>query len=205
MSSRVDIANLALTKLGSASKITALTDNSVAAIAINSVYEMCRLAELRAHYWYFAIKRTQLPASAVAPSWGYSVAYPLPADFVRLVQVNEFALVPALYDYNTADASAYTVETNTDGVLSILCNYNAPLKVRYVWNAPDEGTYDPCFNMAFASRLAYETCEQITGSTSKREQAKDDYKEAIKMAVKVGAIEKPPSLIMDDSWVMSRL
>lgn len=205
MASRVDIGNLTLTKLGSASKITSLTDNSVAAIAINSVYEMCRLAELRAHFWSFATKRAQLPVSATVPSWGYSAAFPLPSDFVRLIQANEFALIPALYDYNTADASAYSIETNTDGVQSILCNYNAPLKIRYTWNATDEGTYDPLFNMAFASRMAYETCEQITGSTNKREQAKADYQDAIKMAVKVGAIEKPPSLIMDDSFIMSRL
>ncbi len=205
MASRIDIANLALTKLGSASKITALTDNSVAAVAINSVYEMVRLAELRGNYWSFALKRTSIPASATAPAWGFSVAYPLPSDFLRLVQANEFYLVPALYDYNTADASAYSIETNADGVQSILCNYTAPLKLRYVWNATDEGTYDPLFNMALASRLAYETCEQITGSTGKREQAKADYKDAISMARKVGAIEKPPSLIGDDSWVLTRL
>lgn len=205
MASSADIANLALTKLGSASKITALTDNSVAAIAINSVYEMVRLVELRGHHWSFALKRASLPASATPPAWGYTAAYPLPSDFLRLVQANEFYLVPALYDYNTADASAYSIETNADGVQSILCDYSAPLKIRYVWNARDEGTYDPLFNMAFAARLAYETCEQITGSTSKREQAKADYKEAIAMACKVGAIEKPPALIGDDSWVMTRL
>jgi hypothetical protein len=205
MASRVDIANLALTKLGSASKITSRTDNSVAAIAINSVYEMVRLAELRRYYWAFALKRAALPLSAMAPTWGFSAAYPLPSDFVRLVQVNEFYLVPGLYDYNTADASAFSIETNADGVLSILCNYEAPLKVRYVWNATDEGTFDALFNMSFASKLAYETCEQITGSTGKREQAKADYREAIAMAIKVGAIEKPPALIGDDSWMMARL
>lgn len=205
MASRVDIANLTLTKLGSASKITSLTDNSVAAIAINSVYEMVRLAELRGNHWSFALKRAAIPASAVAPAWGYAAAYPLPSDFLRLVQANEFYLVPALYDYNTADASAYSIETNADGVQSILCDYGSPLKIRYVWDATDEGTYDPLFNISFAARLAYETCEQITGSNNKREQAKADYKEAIAMARKVGAIEKPPALIGSDSWIMTRL
>lgn len=200
MASRVDLANLALTKLGSAKRITSLTENSVAAGAINAVYDLMRLAELRAHYWAFALKRTAIPASATLPSWGYTLAFPLPADFVRLVQVNQFYLVPGLLDYNDADASDWAIESG-----SILCNYAAPLRIRYVWNVTDEGTFDPLFNVSFASRLAYECCEQITNSNSKKAALADDYKAAIKEAVKASAIEKPPAVIGDDSWMMARL
>jgi len=51
-----------------------------------------------------------------------------------------------------------------------------------------------------------ETPVKVTEDVAyEREQAKADYKEAIAMATKVGAIEKPPSLIADDSWMMARL
>lgn len=199
MASRVDICNLALLKLGSGSKITALTDNSVAARALSACYDIVRKAELRAHYWAFSLKRGALPATT-PPAWGFSAAYPLPVDCVRLVQVNQFYLTPALLDYNTADASAWVVESG-----QILCDYTAPLKIRYVWDVTDEGTFDALFNVMLASRLAYETCEQLTNSNTKKQSIAQDYKEALAIAVRAGAIEKPPALIGDDSWMMARL
>lgn len=200
MAARVDICNLALTKLGSAAKITALTDNSVAARAMSGVYDLMRKAELRAHYWSFAIKRAALPASATAPSWGFAAAFPLPSDCLRVMQVSQYYLTPALLDYNTADASAWAIETG-----QILCNYNAPLNIRYVWDVTDEQTFDALFVDTFACRLAYETCEQITNSNSKKQAMSDGYKASLGLAVKASAIEKPPALIGDDSWMMARL
>jgi len=204
MASRVDICNLALLFLGSGSKITALTDNNVAARALNASYDLMRKAELRANYWAFALKRDTLAASASPPPWGYPNAFPLPGDFVRLVQINDFYLVPSILDYNDGDASAYAIETNA-GVLSVLTHYNAPLKIKYVWDVQDEGTFDALFNVSFATRLAHATCEQITNSNTKKAALGEDYKKAIMLATRAGAIEKPPALIGDDSWVMSRL
>lgn len=197
--SRVDICNLALLKLGSGSKITALTDNSVAARALSVTYDLIRRAELRAHYWAFAIKRAALPATT-PPAWGYTAAYTVPVDCLRVIQVNQFYLTPGLLDYNTADASAWAIESG-----QILCDYSAPLNIRYVWDVTDEGTYDVLFNVMFAARLAYECCEQITNSNTKKQSIAEDYKQALGMAIRAGAIEKPPALIGDDSWMMARL
>lgn len=200
MASSVDICNLALLKLGSGSKITSLTDNSVAAIALNKAYDLVRKAELRAKYWAFALTRASLPAAATPPAWGFAAAFPLPADCLRVVQVNQYYQIPALLDYNTADASAWAIESG-----QILCNYSAPLKIRYVRDVTDTGTFDALFNISFAARLAYEVCEQITNSNTKKQSIAADYKAAIGEAVKTGAIEKPPALMGDDSWMMSRL
>lgn len=199
MASRVDIANLALLKVGSGSKITSLTENSVAARALAIAYDIVRRAELRAHYWAFALKRAALPATT-PPAWGFSQAFPLPSDCLRLVQVNQFYLIPALLDYNTADASAWLVESG-----NILCDYTAPLSVRYVWDVQDETRFDALFVPMFASRLGYEVCEQLTNSNTKKQTIAQDYKEALAVAIRAGAIEKPPALIGDDSWMMARL
>jgi hypothetical protein len=205
VASQADICNLALTKLGSGSRITALTDASVAAGALRAVYDLIRKDMLRAHYWAFSIKRTSLAASATTPTWGFSQAYPLPADFLRLVQVNQFYLIPGLLDYNTADASAWSVEENADGVNSILCDYSAPLKIRYIKDVTDEGRFDSLFVTTFADRLALEVCEQITNSNTKKQAITEDYKRSLAQAMRTSAIEKPPALIGDDSWVMARL
>lgn len=200
MASRVDICNLALLKLGSGAKITSLTDNTVPARALNNGYDLIRQAELRANYWAFALTRASLPANATPPTWGFKAQYPLPADYLRIVQVNQFYLVPSLLDYNTADASAFAIESG-----QILCDYSAPLNIRYVRNVTDEGTFDALFTVSFAARLAYETCEQITNSNTKKQSIRQDYLDTIKLAARTSAIEKPPALIGDDSWVMARL
>jgi hypothetical protein len=205
MASRADIANLALLKLGSGTKITSLTDNSPAAATLNRCYDMMRQAELRANYWSFALRRTTVPKLAAVPPWGFKQQFGLPDDYLRLQQVNDFYIVPALSSYTDYDASAYAIETNSDGVLCILTDYPAPLKLRYVRDVQDEGLFDALFTVSFAIRLAFECCEQITNSNSKKAQLKEDYKDAIKLAARTSAIEKPPQAIGDDSWMVARL
>jgi hypothetical protein len=200
VASRVDIANLALTKLGSNTKITSFEDNSVAARAISGVYDLVRKAELRKRHWSFALKRAALPALADAPTWGFGYAYQLPTDYLRLMQVGEFLLTPALNSYVTGDASPYAIEGQT-----IATDFGAPLKIRYVADITDEGVFDALFVTALAARIAFETCEQITQSNQKKQIAASDYKEAIRDAAAVGAIEKPPAPIADDSWMVARL
>ena len=205
MASQADIANLALLKLGSGTKITSLTDNLPVAATLNRCYDITRQAELRANYWSFALRRTTLPALAAVPPWGFRQQFALPADYLRLQQVNDFYIIPALLDYTDSDASAYAIETNSDGVLCILTDYPAPLKMRYVRDVQDEGLFDALFVVSFATRLAFECCEQITNSNSKKQQLAADYKESIKAAVRANAIEKPPQSIGDDSWIVTRL
>lgn len=200
MASRVDIANLALTKLGSASKITSLTDNSVAARAMNGVYDITRKALLRRYHWSFALTRAALPALATAPAWGFAKQYQLPADYLRIVQVNDVFAVPALNDYIDGDTSAWSIESG-----AILTDFGAPLKVRYVRDVTDEGTFDALFVSAFAAKLAAEVCEQITQSNTKKQGALADLKDALRDAVMTGAIEKPPTAIADDSWITARI
>lgn len=200
MASDADIANWALTKLGSSTKIAALTDNSVEAVAINGVYHRIRRAELRKRHWSFAIKRGSLPALSSAPTWGFDYAYQLPTDYLRMMQVGEYIVVPSLSDYTSQDASPYAIEGQT-----ICTDFTAPLSIRYVGDITDSSLFDDLFVEAFAAKIAYECCEQITQSTGKRQVCSQDYAAAINQAARVGAIEKPPAPILDDSWVIARL
>lgn len=199
MASKVQIVNLALRKLG-AGRITAITDETETARVMSDIYELVRKAELRRGLWGFSLKRDALPALAQAPSWGFAVAYTLPADFLRLVQVGDLYSVPALDNYVNADNSLWAVESG-----QLLTDLGAPLKIRYVRDVTDETQFDPLFCMSLAAKLAYEACEQITGSNSKKDAAASDYGEAIKQAIRANAVERPPTSIADDSWLVGRL
>lgn len=199
MASSTAIANLALTKLGEPNPILALTDDTNAGRVMNRLFTLVRDAELRRNRWKFAIKRTSLSALADAPDWGYAYQYPLPADFLAVVQVNDFFVraVPS-------QPAMWSMETAADGSRVLLTNLTAPLKFRYVSRVENTGFFDPLFAEAMACKLAYEACEQLTQSTTKKQGLRVDYKEALIEAARCDAIENPPDALPWGSWLDSR-
>lgn len=189
MSSVVDICNRALQKLG-AERIISLTQDSVSARACNLAYEQVRDAELRAHVWNFAVKRAELAADATAPVYGYNYAYTLPSDCIRLLK----------NDYQEA---FYSDKWKIEG-RKIITDESAPLPIRYVYRVTDTTIFDTLFIEALSSKMAYEMCEELTQSNSKREGAAADYKTAIREARKINAFENPPAEQDTDTWISIR-
>ena len=200
MASSVDIANSALTKLG-ASRIMSLTDNVKEAREINAIFEIRRDKLLRTYNWNFAMKRSSLPALDSTPSWGYAYAYQKPSDCLRFIQINDFWVIPSLVNYaGGPDEEPYRIEGQT-----IVTDYSAPLKVRYIRRVTSSGEFDSTFIEAFAYDLAHECCEAITQSTTKKQSMREGRQQEILEAIRANAIELPPQSMPDDSWVMSRL
>jgi len=194
MASKVSIANRALTKLG-ADRILLLTDETQQARVMNSMFDDVRDAELRRHHWKFAIRRALLPALVDTPLWGYAYQYPLPADFLALVQVND------VYVRSVKKGTAlWSVEGG-----NILTDLVAPLKVRYVARIDNPGLYDPLFNETLACKLAWEGAEPLTQSSSKKSAAQEEYKFALSEAKRLDALENPPDELPWGSWFDSRL
>lgn len=199
MAGQIEIVNRALFKLG-ALPIASLVDNNKQARVMGGLWDTVRKAELRRHLWSFALKRAALPALASPPAWGYARAFQLPADFLRLVQVGETQVAPSIADYRDGDDSAYAIEGST-----LLADFGAPLRIRYVADVADPGIFDALFVEALAAKLAYEACESITQANEKKNVAAEDYKTALRAAAMATALEKPPQGIADDSWMVGRL
>lgn len=200
MASNVEIANSALTKVGS-TRITSLTDNVKAAREINAIFELRRDYLLRTHNWSFAMTRTTLPALDEPPSWGYTTLYQLPTDCMRVVQVNDMWVVPGLADYTSGpDSEPYKITGRR-----IETDIGAPLKLRYIKRVTDPAQFDAAFVEVFASDLADQVCEALTQSNTKREATRAVLRQSLLEAVRSNAIELPPEAIPDDSWILSRL
>lgn len=199
MASQTEIANRALTKIGEA-RILSLSDNVEAARVVYSCWSHVRDAELRARNWNFSMTRTSLAALVSAPAWGFQYQYQLPADCLRVIQVDEHFSGPSMSDYRTRSEAAHQIEGG-----KILTDIGAPLKIRYVARVEDTGIWDALFVEAFACRLAAEVCERLTQSNTKRDMAWQEYKTAIREAVRADAIENPPEPLPDDTWMLSRL
>ena len=205
MASDVEIVNRALTKLG-AERILSLTDDVKNARVMNSMFVSVRDAELRRHNWNFAVKRASLAASTTDPDWGFDNAFPLPSDFLRLLDIDGSWSAVGLDDYIGRDNAIFRIETvGDDNIKCIVTDLSAPLYIRYTRRVTDANLMDSAYIEALACRLAVEGCESITQSNSKRDLAMREYNDAISSAILANAIENPPSALADDSWVMSRL
>jgi hypothetical protein len=198
--SDVLIANRALTKLG-ATRIISFGDDTKEARAITSLYDLVRDAELRRRKWRFSLRRTQLPALANSPDFGYAYAYQLPADCLSILSVGDVAPGVDLSDYRTGlDMGLYQLEGRT-----ILTDLPAPLNLRYKARVTDATQFDLAFVEALAARIAMELAEDLTQSAAKREQAGADYRVALREAVAANAIEVAPEVLPDDSWLLARI
>lgn len=189
MASLVGVCNRALQKLGE-KRITSLSDNSATARALGDCYEAVRDALLREHPWNFAISRAELAADAEEPDWGRANAYQLPSDFLRLLPD---------YPEDAANSKDWQIEGQ-----KILTDDTDPIYIRYIARVTDVTLMDALFLEAWATKMAYELCELITQSNTKKEALRTDYLDIIRMAKKTNAIENVAGKPPEDVWITGR-
>ena len=194
MASDVQIANRALSKIGERT-IVSRTEDSNPARAINECYVIVRQNEIRRHPWHFAKKRALLAASAIAPAFDFSYAYPLPADCLRV-----------LMPHPQSDSVQYDgkVDWKIEG-RSILSDQAGPLKVTYLADITDSAQFDSSFVDAFAARLAAEVAVRLTGSAEKQRLALEEYRLSLLEARRVNAFEQFSIERPMGDWEIARL
>ena len=144
MASTVDICNGALNQLG-ATTILSLTEDSKNARLCNSRFTQVRDAVFRSHPWNCLQKRVELAADTDAPAWGFSYAYTLPADCLRLLRILD-------YDSN------YTVEGR-----KILSNTSS-MKILYIGRITDPNEYDESLRETLSAALGADIAFGVTSN-----------------------------------------
>ena len=190
MASEVSIANVAFVRLGVAT-ISALTDDAPQARIANRTFDHFRDDMLREHTWNWATKRTSLSASAAAPEWKFTYAYVLPADYMRLVEVNN----PSGYEYR--------IELTDDGPV-IVTDLSAPLEIAYVAKITNVAYWDAKFVAAVSARLAMEWSEQLTAVSTLHETLQKEYLKALSDAKAVESQEDSVREIDVSPWISAR-
>ena len=144
MASTVDICNGALNQLG-ATTILSLTEDSKNARLCNSRFNQVRDAVFRSHPWNSLQKRVELAADTTAPAWGFSYAYTLPADCLRLLRI---------LDYD----SDYKVEGR-----KILSNTSS-MKILYIGRITDPNEYDESLRETLSAALGADIAFAVTSN-----------------------------------------
>ena len=146
MASTVDICNGALNQLG-ATTILSLTEDSKNARLCNSRYTQVRDGLFRTHPWNCLQKRIELAADTTAPAWGFTSAYTLPADCLRLLKILD-------YDSN------YKVEGR-----KILSN-SSSMKILYIGRITDPNEYDELLRETLSASLAADIAFAVTSNNT---------------------------------------
>ena len=156
MASEIDICNLALSRVGAPSRISALTDPSKEARLCRMMLPFARGATLEVHDWSFARKRLAL-AVIDADFEGWDFAYQRPGDCVA-----------PRYIFNPASdlvADRIPFETAADSTLArnvILTDAEDAVLI-YTALVTDPNMYTPMFSDALAWRLASDLAFQLRG------------------------------------------
>ena len=152
MASTVEICNGALNQLG-ATTILSLTEDSKNARLCNQRYTQVRDSVFRSHPWNCLQKRIELAADTTAPAWGFSFAYTLPSDCLRLLRI---------LDYE----SNYKVEGR-----KILSN-TSTMKILYIARVTDANEYDELLRETLSAALG---ADIAFGVTSNNQTAQNMY------------------------------
>lgn len=157
--SELDICNMALNRVGekviTAAELLAAADldpeSEPRAMYCNIHYAQTRDALLRSHWWRFAKARAALVAAA-APTFEWSNAFTLPADFLREKSVYEDNATihkNTVYSYELEDLTLLTDESE--------CN------LRYIKQVTLVTSFDPLFLEVFVLQLAIKLAYPCAG------------------------------------------
>jgi len=187
---KIEICNMALALCGTR-RITAMDNPSREARACNDNYDICRRAILRRHRWNFATKRVILSTvSATVPAFGYTNAFNLPDDFIRVHTVYTGELV-----IDTAD---YRIEQG------LVLSDKDELWLKYVYDIEDTTQFDPLFDRYLAATLAETVSPQLNASESNLQMIQRQMKDAGHEAKFVDGVEDPSEDLDVDVWLQAR-
>ncbi len=198
MASRIDIINVALTKLGE-NRILELDEQTKQAEETGAVYDSILESELIANRWGFATKRASIAALAEAPTWGYARKFAIPPDCLAVQYVNGQSVI-SLDTLRTSDEPIWSIEGQ-----AILTDLAAPLQIIYTAMIENPDEWNAGFRKAMAIKIAEVVCISLTNDKGLRDRLTQEYEIAIRDARQQAAIQSPPQELRDSSWLTARV
>jgi hypothetical protein len=183
MASKVQICNMALSRLGAAT-ITALTDNTTEAKLCNTLFSDLANRAMVQGSWTTTIKRASLAKTTNTPTFEYTNEFQLPVDPLCLKVLNVDDL-----DYKTD----YRIEGDK------LLTDNSSVKIRYIAQLTDSEDYGPLLTEAIEVLLASYLALPISGDKNLAARLKEEYFQLVSNNLAIdGQQGSKATLISDD-------
>ncbi len=200
MLSRTQVINNGL-RLISANLIADPDEDTESARQAKGVYDQVVRGELEAHPWFFAKAQAALPENATAPLFKFGHAYNLPADFVRLVELDGRWAFQSIRHVDVNPVPLYELHGR-----AIFTDLAAPLNITYLRDMTSEpAEWAPLFGSTVSAALAVVLAMPLTKSEGMVSLAEKLYEKELMRAKRANAIQMPPQNLPDNSWVTARL
>lgn len=190
MASWVEIANLALRKMGQ-DRIASLDDENEAARAVKDVHLLARDIVLRKHPWNCALALKVLAPDAAAPPFGFTYAYSFPTS--------PFCLRVWRLDADEHPRAKWKARGR-----KIHTDEGPALYVEFISRLDDPEQFDANLAEAVAAEIAAKTAFRITASRTAEKEMNDWARETIPEARSYDAQEGVPDDPDDGDFLMSR-
>ena len=195
--SKVKIANMALSNIGTKSTIESLTEDSSEAQQASLHYDYARAVALSAFPWSFATKRVTLATHADATTTDYSFRYQYPADCFVAREL-ENPLGP------DADPVPFAVEMSLNGTTkTILTNLNDAVLI-YTFDQEITSLFTPYFVRTLSFMLGHLMAYALTGKQSVAADMWNQYRFMIGQASASDANERVAPPKREAPWIEER-
>lgn len=188
MPSQVDLCNKALRRLGE-DPIVALDSNSLWGRRCESALPEVIRTILSLDSWRSCTKRENLAAESADPI-GYTSAYPLPSDSLRLV-----ALKLGQYEDWSIEGNKILTQKAKD----------VPLEILYVAEVVDPNQYTATLYECIALGLAHELSGYSTATNVSKDEIYQMFVSAVMTAQNINAKENPVHYLSSTSWLDARI
>lgn len=170
MSSKVQICNYALSRLGAA-RITSLTDNTSEARLCNVLLDDAIQEVLEEGDWRFASRRTSLNLTTNTPEFGFTDEFQLPT--------NPKALIVREINEARAGDHEYIIEGD-----KLLANIST-MDIRYTALITDTGSFPPSFERCLKIRMQALLAYNLTGNSNLIIQLENLYENTVDKALAI--------------------
>lgn len=193
----VGLSNLALQKIGADDQIADPDESGFLPRTLRVAFDEVRRIALRELTPTCAKRRIRLPAREITadrPVIGFDNAFPLPGNYLRLLEVLEPSCVRASYRLMGEDVSGFEILADTDG----------PLGVEVMIDLVEPARWDSLFRDAFADRLGMQIADRVTCDLNRVQMCGARYRAAKAAAGGADSKEQPPTVPEESEWITAR-
>lgn len=194
MADKLQVWNQALIHLGAA-PISSLTDDAMSVNVFGNAWAGVVEEAMNEGDWNFAKATVEIAPGTGTPSVGFEYRYEYPSDYERTIEISsDPQFLTPFYDFRDEGGALHA---NVD-----------PLYLRYIRRDISEDSEIDAWPTMFwrfvAVKLAYETVERITQSTTGMDKLERRLTKALRKAKSVDARNEPGKQLPTGSWNRAR-